>query len=226
MLNGFGLTQQKMLACLLKNKKGMTIDEFVKTLEITRTAVNQHISVLEKNGYVKKHALTKTGGRPGQIFVLSEQGIHLFPKSYAWFSELLIQKLKELYGSGELEKLLSELAVSVASTLESRFGRATEDERLAILVEIMQELGYESSLDIQEGDQIRASNCVYHELAVNNKEVCAFDLALISNLTGRQVEQKECMVRDGSQCCFKLGAKLVEEKAFEFKALVKEEMNG
>ena len=46
--------QWQLLDFLLKNKAGMTVDELAEALNITRTAVNQHIAGLERDGYVKR----------------------------------------------------------------------------------------------------------------------------------------------------------------------------
>jgi predicted ArsR family transcriptional regulator len=50
---------------------------------------------------------------------------------------------------------------------------------------------------------IEADNCVFHELALRNREVCNFDLALMSGFTGQRVELHECMARGGQVCRFR-----------------------
>jgi DeoR family transcriptional regulator, suf operon transcriptional repressor len=85
MFYGFGARQQQLLKGLLEHKSGLTVDELTRLLGITRTAVNQHLLALERSGYIAKDKLTKTGGRPGYTYVLTEQGLDLFPKQYAWF---------------------------------------------------------------------------------------------------------------------------------------------
>ena len=87
---GFGEKQQKILEFLLVEKQGITVDQFSKHLDISRTAVHQHITVLERDGYVKKLASRQTGGRPGTTFTLTDKGTHLFPKHYNLFSTMLI----------------------------------------------------------------------------------------------------------------------------------------
>ena len=219
MLNGLGLTQQNILEGLLQNKEGMTIDGIVKSLKITRTAVNQHINSLEKNGFVKKHTLTKTGGRPGQIYVLSDKGIHLFPKQYAWFSELLLKNLREKLGSDGLESVLRELGECVAERYSDRLDGKTPTEKIAEIATIMKELGYESNVDTVERDVISACNCVYHDLASENPEVCSFDLALLSTMSGRKIEHVECMVRGGHKCVFKIKEKLKASDRSDYQIL-------
>ncbi len=219
MLNGFGLTQQKILEGLLQNKEGMTIDDFVQDIQITRTAVNQHINSLEKDGYVKKHSLTKTGGRPGQIYALTDKGVHLFPKQYAWFCELLLDNLKEELGSKGLENILRKLGVQVAASFSDSLNGIQAPQKLIKIAEIMENLGYAGRVDDDNEDVIRASNCVYHDLAEANPEICSFDLALLSALSGRKVVHVECMVRGGSCCQFKFKEPFKDSYTSDYKVL-------
>lgn len=208
MLDGFGHTQRKILAGLLKTRDGMTIDDFVRELDISRTAINQHINALEKDGYLKRHTLVKTKGRPGQIYVLSKKGINLFPKQYAWFSELLLSNLKEQLGGVGFEKVLSGLGEKIAATYEDQLSRKSSSEKIVEIAAIMQEIGYETNANTGEKDEITACNCVYHDLAIEVPEVCIFDLSLISAMSNRHVKHMACMARGGRECRFKISENL------------------
>lgn len=222
MLNGFGQTQQQILKGLLENKVGLTIDDMVKASGITRTAVHQHVNSLARDGYVEKHALTKTRGRPGQVYVLTDKGVHLFPKQYAWFSELLVTNLEKQFGTDGVENFLRQLGESVADDLRDRLREKTRDGRVAEIAKIMQELGYQASVSPEPDDDsstITAYNCVYHHLAAKHREVCNLDLALLSSLSGRKVEHAECMVRGGRACRFKIKEKLKKANTSDYRML-------
>ena len=202
MLNNFGLRQRELLTMLMEQRQGMTVDELVRQLEVTRTAVNQHLQALEQRGYVVKGELVKTKGRPGHRYLLTQPGIDLFPKQYAWFAKLLMGSLKSQVGSDRARDALSELAHDVAKGLSSEVGQGDLEQRLNAVVGVMQRLGYAASVESWESNQgvIRANNCVYHELAQEHNEVCQFDLALLSDLLNKNVEQASCMAQ-GDGCC-------------------------
>ena len=61
-----GTSQRQVLARLLEQKGGMTVDELADSVGISRTAVNQHLLALECDGYIRKDSVRKTGGRPGR----------------------------------------------------------------------------------------------------------------------------------------------------------------
>jgi predicted ArsR family transcriptional regulator len=73
------------------------------------------------------------------------------------------------------------------------------------LAALMNELGYHAHLakDVGGAPTIEADNCVFHELAMKNPQICHFDLALLSASTGRRVELHECMAQGGHMCRFR-----------------------
>jgi len=47
-----GSRQQQILNLLLEKKAGLSIDEIATALNISRNAVQQHFTVLERDGYI------------------------------------------------------------------------------------------------------------------------------------------------------------------------------
>lgn len=199
--------QQQILDLFLKNKAGVSIDTIADALEISRTAVLQHLSTLEKDGYVREGSQQKTGGRPVRIFVLTEAGINHFPKQYAWFSELILTSLKKQLGSEKFRDYMHNLGNDVGQSIILKTAGKPLQERINILVEIMQEFGYDASRinDWEDGSHhLQALNCVYHDLAQTHKEICEFDIALMKKLLDTDVEIEECLANGGCACCFKI----------------------
>lgn len=221
-MGGLGQTQQKLLVALLEQKSGLTIDKMVKSLGISKTAVHQHINSLEKNGYVVKDTLSKTKGRPGQIYILSEKGIHLFPKQYAWFSDTILQKMKSKLGSEGLEQFLCEIGESVADSVRHQINGKNKREVVQEIVTLMEDLGFKATLVPESNGRfpvISACNCVYHQLAADHDEVCSLDLSFISALSRCQVEHIACMVRGGKTCSFRLTGKLSKSESSDYTKL-------
>lgn len=207
MLERFGRSQQELLRLMMKNKVGVTIDELASETEITRSAVRQHLSALEAEGYVCKGEARKTAGRPGQTYVLTVSGTDLFPKQYSWFSGVLLQAVKEERGSDGLAHWLTGLAATVANSLETRLPDEVGEQRLEAVVAILNDLAFEASavlpVDRPQEAAIEAANCVYHDLAKQFPEVCQFDQALLSKLMGSEGEHQTCIVRGGNTCRFR-----------------------
>lgn len=199
--------QHQILKLLLENKAGLSIDEIATALNISRNAVQQHFTVLERDGYIQTGVLNKTAGRPVRSFVLTEAGINSFPKQYAWFSELILTDLKNEMGSEAFQRYLHKLANNLSQSLLSRFKGKQTDERVEELLKIMDELGFKARnmTDLgSNGQTIEACNCIYHDLAQKHEEICEFDRTLMSSLLDKDIEQVECMAKGGAVCRFKI----------------------
>lgn len=206
MLETFGERQQVLLKALHAKKTGLTIDELASQLSITRTAVKQHLTALEQNGYVSRGSLRLvTRGRPGRSFQLTDRGVDLFPKQYSWFSSLLLGLLKAEEGGDGLAARLRDLARTIASQMKAQVNGLTGEARTEAITRIMNDLSYEAVVTPDADGimpAIKAHNCVYHHLAREYPEVCQFDLALLETLSGASVDHQECIVRGGNVCRF------------------------
>ncbi|MDH3835040.1 MAG: HTH domain-containing protein [Nitrosopumilus sp.] len=207
MFEHFESRQHQVLALLQQHKGGLSIDDLVTQLEISRTAVNQHMVGLERDGLIKKAVQQKsTGGRPGWTYQITDEGINRLPKQYSWFSELLLDTLKEELGSQKLETYVKKVATSLVPQLRKELQGTDPKEHIQQVAELLQGLGYqthtEPALSKKELPSLTAHNCVYHDLAIKHPEVCAFDIALLEQLVNRTVEHQECMAKGGHACRF------------------------
>jgi predicted ArsR family transcriptional regulator len=200
-----GERQQQLLGQLLDNKAGLTVEELSERLEITRNAVRQHLATLERDDLVRRGETKPSGGRPEQLYLLSDRGAEMFPRRYSWFSELLIEAMIAESGHEAAGDKLDEMGRSVGRQLLS--ARMSPPDRAAALAAIMKELGYAAEVAFSADDTIQANNCVFHHLAAKFPEVCRFDLGLIGAFADAAVDHQECMVRGGRMCRFKLTPK-------------------
>ncbi|MEQ1527987.1 MAG: HTH domain-containing protein [Methylococcales bacterium] len=203
----FGSLRQQILQQLLEHRAGQAIEELSKHLGISRTAVQKHFLVLEKQGLIKKHNRVKTLGRPCIIYVLTEQGIAYFPKRYAMFSEVLLQELKNELGSEQLSKYMQKLGKKLASQYQLRFAGQNDAEQNLTLLALLQELGFYADLEIDAAAQtvdINAHNCIYHDVAQQFHEVCSLDQAFVAELLNKPTELQSCMAKGGGVCCFRI----------------------
>ncbi len=201
-------TRRSLMRTLLRNKRGMTVQGMAETAGISRNAVRQHLTSLERDGLVEKGRIQPSGGRPEQLYVLTGEGNERFARKYSWFSELLLQMLEAQGGRDGLAGKLAEMGRSVAASMAPRLaGDEGSAGRISAVADVMRELGYDAAAKTENGEQlIEAHNCVFHKLAAKRPEVCSFDLALLSASTGCEVEHRTCMVRGGDACRFSFSA--------------------
>jgi predicted ArsR family transcriptional regulator len=201
MLAILGERQRELLKLLLQDKAGLTVDELSKRLAVTRNAVRQHVAALENDGLVAAGATRPTGGRPERLYVLTDAGREFFPRQYAWFAQLVVESMKGELGAEGLRRRLAALGSAVAKRLRAQHPDVkSRRQKIARLAALMEEMGYHASAS---GARIEADNCVFHDLARKNPEVCQFDLALLSTFTDSRVDHEECMAKGGNLCRFK-----------------------
>lgn len=210
MLDLIGTRQKELLTQLLKNKAGLTVDELSKRLDITRNAVRQHLAALEKDGLIAQGPTRPSGGRPEQLYVLAAKGEEAFPRQYSWLARLVIESVKRETGPDGLRDRLGAMGAQVAAQLRAQHpGLKSRQEKVHKLSELMEQLGYSTGnvTAAARAPVIEADNCVFHDLAIQDPEVCEFDLALLSGFTDSTVEHQECMARGGHVCRFKFRPK-------------------
>ena len=202
-----GNSQQEVLNQLLERKTGATLDELVSAVGLSRTAVNQHLIALEKAGHIQKTTPRKSGGRPQNVYLLTEAGANLFPKQYSWFSKMLIETLRERIGEEQVSQYMYDLGVKLSAGLIPRLVGKNRAERIDEIVKIMNETGF-IARTIESGGagklpRVECKNCVYHDLSKDYPEVCRFDIGFLSGLMGAEVEHQSCMQRGGEACRFR-----------------------
>ena len=204
MIEILGERQRKLLEILLRSKGGVTVDELSEGLKITRNAVRQHLAALESDGFTAAGDTRPSGGRPQQLYVLTDKGKEVFPRRYSWFAQLVIEAIKREHGTEGLSKRLSDIGTAVGTQLrEQSPGLASREQKVEKLAGLMDGLGYNARRAASSLPAIEADNCVFHELAAKTPEVCQFDLALMSAFTDSKVDHQECMARGGNLCRFK-----------------------
>src|SRR5690606_6213271 len=148
-----------------------------------------------------------TGGRPEQLYAITESGRELFPRRYAQLAAELIESVAAEVGETRLGAMLhalgDKLGAQVAAELPADAGTP---QRVQAIATAMTELGYEAHARVSDPrvpPQVVAHNCVFHQLAERHPAVCGLDLAFLERASGRRVEHAECMLRGGSACRFR-----------------------
>lgn len=205
-INLLGERQHELLKALLHNRDGLSIEELSSKLSISRNAVVQHINSLVASNYIESSMRASTGGRPSRVYMLTEVGLELFPRHYALFSKVLIDLLDKEMGVEAIQGFMKSLGNALADQYIQKIdGALPLAEKVAIVREIMYELGYETrTSEHPSEDEIVADNCIFHQLAEDNEQVCQLDIQLMTKLTGASVDHTECMVRGGNCCRFKI----------------------
>jgi predicted ArsR family transcriptional regulator len=211
MLNTMGERQKQLLKLLRGKKPGMSVDELSKGLEITRNAVRQHLASLEGAGLITAGSTRPSGGgRPQQLYVLTDLGKESFPRQYSWLAQLVVASVQQEEGSENMGKRLNDIGAGVAHQIRSQYPELkTHEEKVEKLAEVMDQLGYNAKKTVMPDGEtvIEADNCVFHRMAVKDREICHLDKGLMETFTDSKVDHDECMAHGGDLCRFRFSSK-------------------
>lgn len=195
--------RRALLERLLPHKtSGSTLDELAAGLGISRTAAHQHVTALERDGLVEERGTRRTGGRPSRTYGLTEAGYERFARRYDLLARSMMEAVLDTAGEPALEGLFTTMADDLADEMAARVEGTAGGDRVAAVVAIMNELGYDA--EATDTDGIAASNCIYHRLASRTRAVCRFDVRVLARLLGGEVEHGCCMQDGADRCTFRV----------------------
>lgn len=199
---GMRASRDRILDLLLKSEEPLSVQALAARLGISRNAAHQQVMALEREGLVERDSAIRTRGRPSQGFRLSDSGNATFPRQYALLARELLDQLSKYLGPEELSQAMERIGTSLADSLRAGLG-SDQSQRLALIAGLMRQLGYEAAtVDGQDGTEIEAHNCVFHDLAFADQSICEVDLSLLRSLSGQQVVHRRCMARGERSCRF------------------------
>ncbi len=197
--------QKKIMEHLLEHQSGATADQLAEVMGVTKTAAKQHIDQLIYWGYLAFSDQKGSIGRPKRSYFLSVQGAETFPRQYSWLSSALLKELSVSLGAKQVVKVMRSIADNVSAEFNLKFPELSVEDRLVEIIKLMNDLGYKARLkskNSKNGIVIEAANCVYHDVAKNQPELCGFDIRLLENTSKLNVSLETCIARGGNCCRF------------------------
>ena len=192
-------SRDRILELLLKSEEPLNVQALSAALGISRNAAHQHVMAMEREGLIESDSAIRTKGRPSRGFRLSAAGRATFPRQYALLAKQLLQELSRHLAPDELGGAMERIGANLADTLSGGEGVRS----VATIAGMMRELGYESkAVEGEDGPEIEAHNCVFHDLASADPAICEVDLSLLRSLSGQNVEHRRCMAKGERSCRF------------------------
>ena len=195
-------SRDRILDLLLKSERPLSVQSLSAALGISRNAAHQQVMALEREGLIERDASIRTRGRPSQGYRLSNAGGATFTRQYALLARQLLTQLSRHLEPAEFERAMTRMGEDLAASLSIDAERGS-DEAISAIAGLMRELGYESAaIEGEDGPEIEAHNCVFHDLAFADPTICEIDLSILRSLSGKPVEHRRCMARGERSCRF------------------------
>ncbi len=199
-------TRRQILDFLHRHSRG-TVRELIELVGLTATGVRQHLTVLERDGLVVAHEERGRVGRPAHVYRLSERGEALYPHNYDTLANLLMEEVHAMAGAEALQQLMRRVSGRMAERYSDRTEGRTLEERVAVVANVLQEMGCEVEAE-QQGDEflIRQCTCPYPNVARRHRAVCALEVDFVRRMTGGDARLTSSLLRGDDACTYRVRA--------------------
>lgn len=189
-----GLTPAKRrLLEILKRAGSATAANMAAMLDLTGTAVRQHLSSLEAQGLVTQEKQAAAGrGRPSSEWRLSEGAEGLFPDRHGELTVGLIGALREAFGEEGVERVIDTRARQQMSDYRERMpgARASLKSRVEALASLRSDEGYMAEVRTERpGSYLLVEHhCPICEAARSCTGLCRAELEVFQHALGEEAE--------------------------------------
>ncbi len=186
---------------LLKRKSGMAASEIADALDLHSMTVRQHLSILERDGYVQHSREKIRRGRPTYMYHLTSNADHFFPNDYSRFAMNLLDTLTATEGEEKVDQILERQMEEKLKTYFKDIEDKNLGNKVEMLAEFLNEEGY--MVEVEETPTsyiLEEHNCALESVAQKYRQLCQNELTLFQRLLNVPVE-RQCHMAAGDRCC-------------------------
>ncbi len=194
-------TQRRVLAAL-KRRGEASAEELAETLEISSSAVRQHLSALRSAGFIEARQERGQQGRPADKYHATELAEPLFANPDSGMSLELLEHIEEEdpeLVSRAFERRRQRLVNEAKHRVE---GKPLSD-RITVLTELLDAQGYLASSDTisETSYRINLHSCAIWPVANRFKQACTAELDFIRDLVPDAKVERVTLKTDGAHTC-------------------------
>ncbi len=194
-------TQRRVLVAL-KRRGEATTDELAAALDISASAVRQHLSALRSAGFVSARQERGHAGRPADKYHATDLTESLFAAADSSLSIDLLEHIEEedpeLVGR-VFERRRRRLVEGARDGLDGK----SIDERIAVLTELLDAQGYLADSDALSDVHYRINlhSCAQWAVASRFGQACTAELDFIRDLIPDATVERVTHKTDGAHTC-------------------------
>ena len=188
---------------LLRRKGPASAESIATDLGVTPNAVRQHLTNLERDGFVRSQPERQPRGRPSLLFSLTERADSVFPKRYGQLATMVLQEVQEMSGPEALDEIFARVAARHAHAIEPSLEGLDFDQKVDHVVAWISRAGtLAERTDTDEGIKVTIHNCPFRNTALKFPQVCSITPQLMSRLLDASVSQSDSIHRRDPYCSF------------------------
>src|SRR5450759_3570266 len=144
---------------LLRRRGRSSAAIIASDLGVTPNAVRQHLTNLERDGFVVSHPERSGRGRPSLLFSLTERADSVFPKRYGQLATMVLQEVQD--------EVFARVATAHVIAIEPALEGLDFDEKLRRVVTWIGRAGtLAEQTETSEGVKVTIHNCPFRNTAL------------------------------------------------------------
>lgn len=194
----------------LKRRGPLTAGHLAADLDVTSTAVRQHLDALVANGLVEAGDTEASGrrGRPATTWRLTALAAELFPDRHADLTVDLIAAIREALGEAGLGAVVRRRNQRLETAYLAAMGDVDPGAmRVAHLAALRTSEGYMAEVaTVDDGFVLIEHHCPICDAAATCQGLCAGELDLFRTVLGPdvEVERTEHLLSGDTRCAYRV----------------------
>ena len=186
---------------VLRRGRALSISQLSDVMGVTATAVRQRLNRLMAQGFVERHAAIEGRGRPSHQYSLTSLGRRQAGANFGDLAMALWREIRQIKDAEVRRGLLQRIAGQLVTLYADQIHGNTTEEKMASLARIFEKRQIPFAVETAEDlPVLTALACPYHDLAEEDRSVCAMEKMLFAELIGEDLKLTQCRL-DGASCC-------------------------
>jgi len=188
----------------LQRNGSASIKDLELVLGVTTTAVRQHLSTLQAEGYIERRRVHSGVGRPHHVYSITDKTQEVFACHCDDLALTLLEEVFAVEGVERANMLLQRVGNRLAQRYSTSVRSVLLQERVQEMAGALHKKGVLTDVSVDEDDTIilKTYNCPYHELAQEHREICDMDEKMMRAVLGSDVNLSSCMMDGHAGCSF------------------------
>jgi DeoR family transcriptional regulator, suf operon transcriptional repressor len=188
------------------NQRGpLCIDEIAASTHLSKMAARYHLGLLVREQLVARREVAHRGGvgRPQIVYGLADDAYAHLPQQYELLAEHLMGEIVTALGPKETRTLLRRVGRRVAESAPALRVGSGLGARVQRAGKFLSAHGYMACTGkVDDGLSLAVCNCPFRQVALEHREICEMDLALVGALLDGPIKMTHCIANRDAQCRF------------------------
>ena len=191
------------LLWLMKRHDRISIKEAVGKLDLSASTLRQHLSDLERDGFIKHRSERHGVGRPRKVYALRSKAERFFEQRDREVLSRLVRFLSREGDTEQLERFFERYGPELMESHGRDLRDASNERRRDIMEAYLSDRGYAPEVHLGDDGELIVDlyHCPFATVARESKAPCKMEIGLLEKAFGASVEKRRHLFKEGESHC-------------------------